>query len=145
MIKKLNLGCAFNKIDGFINIDKSRKSYADKIIDLEKPRCLKEFKDNSIEEIVSIHILEHIKNIIPLMNECYRVLKKGGKMLIIVPIGEGMFADPTHCRFFSKLSFRYYCNYPLSEIYGIKTHFKEIGNKFIDNEDGGVLNVILEK
>jgi len=142
---KINLCCGLNRIDGFVNIDKSRKSKADKIIDLEKPRCLKLFKDNSVEEILAIHSLEHIYNIIPLMNECYRVLKKGGKMLIIVPQGDGQDCDPSHCRRFNKLSWRYYCNYPLSEIYGIKTHFKEIENKFVDNVDGGVLNVILEK
>ena len=144
-MKKLNLGCAFNRIDGFINIDKSKDSYADKIIDLDKPRCLKSFKDNSIKEIVAVHILEHINNIIPLMNECYRVLKKGGIMIIGVPQGIGTWADPTHVRAFSNISFRYYCDYPFSKIYGITTHFKEIANQFTDNEDGGVLNVILEK
>jgi SAM-dependent methyltransferase len=140
---KINLGSGFRKLEGYINIDKSEKAYADYILDLEKG--LLPLSDNSAEEILATHILEHIQNIIPLMNECFRVLKDGGRMIIEVPQNEGTWADPTHVRAFSKLSFRYYCGYPFSEIYGITAKFKLISQDFIDNPDGGVLRVILEK
>ena len=140
---KLNIGSGLNYRIGYVNIDKSKKAKADLFLDLEKGRL--PYKDNSVEEIIATHVLEHIQNIIPLMNECYRVLKKEGRMFIEVPQNEGIFADPTHVRGFSNLSFRYYCGYPFSEIYGIKCNFKEIQNIFINNQDGGVLQVILEK
>lgn len=143
MQKKLNIGCGNNPLVGYINIDKSKKSKADKIIDLEKGKL--PYKTNSISEIIAFHVLEHIQNIIPLMNECYRVLSTNGRIYIQVPQGDGMDCDPTHVRRFNKLSFRYYCGYPLSEIYGIKCKFKEIKCSFINNADGGVLYVILEK
>lgn len=141
--KSLNLGCGHNYLPGFINIDKSKFARCDKRIDLEKGHL--PFKDKTIELIVATHLLEHIKNIIPLMNECYRVLKDTGEIHIIVPQNEGTWADPTHCRAFSRLSFRYYCGYPFSEIYGIKTNFTQVSCEFINNRDGGILSVILRK
>ena len=143
----LNIGCGLNRIEitkeiKVINIDKSKYSKADKYLDLEKKLP---FKTDSIDCIYAIHVLEHIENIIGLMNECYRVLKKKGIMMIEVPQGDGIWADPTHKKAFSKLSFRYYCDYPLSQIYGIKCKFKQTLQEFINNADGGVLRIVLEK
>jgi predicted SAM-dependent methyltransferase len=143
MIIKLNLGAGRGYMPGFVNIDKSKEAHPDLKLDLEKGKL--PYKDNSVDEIVATHFLEHIQNIIPLMNECYRVLKEGKQMIIEVPQNDGCWCDPTHVRIFNKLSWRYYCNYPLSEIYGITAKFKLIKNEFIDNEDGGILSVVLEK
>jgi len=64
-----------------------------------------------IAEIHANQFFEHIKNIIPLMNDCYRVLEPGGFMNIGVPyyLGPDSCGDPTHVRQFSENSFRYYC------------------------------------
>ena len=140
---KINLGCAYNKMESCINIDKSKLVNPDLVLDLEEGKL--PFEDNSVEQIFAIHILEHIKNIIPLMNECYRVLQKGGFMKITVPQNEGTWADPTHVRAFSKLSFRYYCGYGFERIYGITCVFEQIKCEFIPNEDGGILEVVLRK
>jgi len=138
---KLNLGSGLRKLEGYVNIDKSLNASPDDVINLEEGFI----PYGGVDEILATHILEHIQNIIPLMNECFRVLKDGGRMIIEVPQNEGTWADPTHVRAFSKLSFRYYCGYPFSEIYGITAKFKLISQDFIDNPDGGVLRVILEK
>lgn len=146
----LNLGSGFDykisdNIIKWINIDNSRYFKADLYINLDNKKLKLPFNDNSVDIIISQHILEHIKQIIQLINELYRMLKKGGQIIIIVPQGLGQDCDPTHVRRFNKLSWRYFCDYPLSECYGIKTHFKIIQNEFQDNQDGGQLNVILEK
>lgn len=63
------------------------------------------FPDNSIESIISHHCLEHIGNgFIRLMDECFRILKPGGKFRIIVPLFPSFAAvnDPDHKRFFTK-------------------------------------------
>ena len=141
---KINLGSGFRYLEGYINIDKTNKFFKiDLELDLELGKL--PFDDNSVEIIEATHILEHINNLIPLMNECYRILEKKGIMHIQVPQGIGMVADPTHVRLFSPLSFRYYCGYPYSEAYGITCQFKVIKMIFENNEDGGVLDVILEK
>ena len=64
-----------------------------------------------IAEIHASQFFEHIRNIIPLMNDCYRVLVPGGFMNIHVPyyLGPDAWSDPTHVRAFSENSFRYYC------------------------------------
>lgn len=139
----LNLGCGFRHIKEGVNVDINKIVNPDVVVDLEDGKL--PFEDNTFKEVYAFHILEHIKNLIPLMNEIYRVMKIGGKLLIKVPQNEGIWADPTHVRGFSKLSWRYYCDYPFAELYGIKTHFKEIHNNFIYNDDGGELHVVLKK
>jgi len=140
---KLNLGCGLNKHSEFINIDYSKSANPDLILDLEKEKF--PYEENSVSLIHASHILEHIENIIPLINECYRVLMPKAKMIIEVPQGDGTWADPTHKRAFSKLSFRYYCGYPLSEIYGITAKFEQLECIFSENPDGGSLMVVLQK
>jgi len=140
---KLNLGCGNKKMYEYINIDKSKFANPDLVLDLEEGKL--PYEDESISGIVATHILEHIQNIIPLMNECYRVLKKGGYMRIVVPQNEGIWADPTHVRAFSNLSFRYYCGYAFGDIYGITCRFEQVDSDFVDNEDGGELNITLKK
>lgn len=130
-------------MQGYINIDISQKSKADLILDLEKGKL--PYKDNSIDEIWATQFLEHIRNLIPLMNECYRVLALKGMFHIIVPQGEGIWADPTHVRGFSKLSYRYFCGYGYPELYGITCKFKLVLQNYVNNEDGGILKIVLSK
>lgn len=101
---RLNLGCGFDYIYGFENIDKQAKK-VDLRLDLE---CAKlPYKNNSIEIIKASHILEHIQNYILLMREIHRILIPGGVLYIRVPDREcdAAYADPTHVRFFTPASF----------------------------------------
>lgn len=104
---KLNLGCGRNKLKGYINCDVSSDVKPDKVVDLEKKLP---FKDNSVDEILAGHVLEHIKNFVPLMHEVYRVCKREAKIRIKVPFYSawGWFNDPTHMRFFSPFTFDYF-------------------------------------
>jgi SAM-dependent methyltransferase len=101
---KLNLGCGKDRIEGYINCDISKEVNPDKIVDLEKKLP---FKDNSIDEIITYHTLEHIKNFIPLMEEIYRILKNDGILKVRAPYFAypGAFQDPTHVRFFTLRTF----------------------------------------
>lgn len=140
---KLNLGCGMRYTQGYVNIDISEKVKADLILDLEDGKL--PYKDNSVDEIQAKHLLEHIRNLIPLMNECYRVLARKGMFHIVVPQGEGIWADPTHVRGFSELSCRYFCGYGYPELCGITCKFRFISQNYINNEDGGVLEIALSK
>jgi len=104
---RLHLGCGRNKLKGYLNCDISSEVKPNKVIDLEKKLP---FKDNSIDEILAEHVLEHIRNFVPLMHEFYRVCKKGSKIKIKVPFYSawGQFSDPTHVRFFSPFTFDYF-------------------------------------
>lgn len=94
---KLNFGCGQIKIEGYINVDLYAQE-ADLKVDLfvfPLP-----WKDNEISEIFASHFVEHIKGSIrwPFFDECWRILKPGGMMKIVVPNfkSERAYGDCTH-------------------------------------------------
>lgn len=48
---------------------------------------LKQFADRSVDEIYASHVLEHVPQgaVPPTLAGLYRVLKKGGRLMIAVP------------------------------------------------------------
>lgn len=105
---KVNLGCGFEKKEGWIGLDKG--NYGQEIIrDMKNglPFC-----DNSCSELYCDQVLEHIQlneDFIFIMNECLRVLKPQGRFKIQVPHWDSftMKKDPTHCRNFDEQTFTY--------------------------------------
>lgn len=76
------------------------------------PEARLPFPDNSIESIITHHFFEHLRDgFIPLMDECYRVLKPGGVLRIIVPLfpSNAAVADPDHKRYFMEGSWEMFC------------------------------------
>ncbi len=43
------------------------------------------FKSNFFDRVIAIHVLEHLPNLPKTINEVYRVLKKKGEFLIVIP------------------------------------------------------------
>lgn len=107
-VTKLNIGCGRKIYQDFVNVDKQSLSGVDMMWNLEKTPL--PFDDNSISEIVAEHVLEHITNFVPLMEELHRICRPGALIKICVPYFkyEGAFRDPTHVRFFSERSFDYF-------------------------------------
>jgi len=54
------------------------------------------FVDNSIDGIISIAVLEHVKDPFRCADEMIRVLKPGGKLYCVVPFLQPMHAYPNH-------------------------------------------------
>ena len=104
---KLNLGCGHDKLEGYINCDISPMVKPDMLLDLENKLP---FDDNSVDEILTSHVLEHINNFVQLMQEIYRVSKPGTLIKIKAPFytGWGQYNDPTHVRFFTPFTFQYF-------------------------------------
>lgn len=98
---KLNLGCGYNKLEGYVNVDKDPKCLPDILADVE---ISLPFKDNSIDEIVLNHVLEHLgqttEAYFNVWKEMYRVLKDGAMVLITVPHHnhDNFHHDATHVR-----------------------------------------------
>ncbi len=47
--------------------------------------CLLPFRDNSLDYVVSCHVLEHVANPVAALAEWYRVLRPGGIIYMVVP------------------------------------------------------------
>jgi len=65
------------------------------------------FADDYFDCIITSHTLEHIRNLLPLMQDCYRAAKHDALFYVRVPfaLSEGQFSDPTHVRFFVPSTF----------------------------------------
>lgn len=107
---KLNLGCGHDLRKGHINIDRTKEHGADIATDFESPACLQMFDTDSVDYIHAAHLLEHLHNILPFMQECWRVAKPNAVMEIWVPYGSSDDADedPTHVRRFFLNSCEYF-------------------------------------
>jgi len=104
---KLNLGCGNRPYVGYINVDKLALPGVQVLCDLEKTPL--PFSTDSISEINCEHILEHVVNFLPLMEEIHRISKPEAMIHVLAPYYryEGAYRDPTHVRFFTEHSFDY--------------------------------------
>ena len=88
-MKKLNLGCGDKILPGYINVDVAEARLGKKPDVLCDLRKLTPFEDQSVDEILSVHVVEHFWRweVVDILKEWVRVLKPGGK-LVIVGIGK---------------------------------------------------------
>jgi len=107
---KLNLGCGKDIKKSWINLDIKKYPGVDIIHDLNTYPY--PFSDNYADFILMKHVLEHLDNIVKVMEEIYRILKPNGKVEIIVPYykHKNAFTDPTHKHFFTEDSMNFLIN-----------------------------------
>lgn len=123
-MNKLNLGSGndYRLSDSdkrYINLDNSENVKTDIVCDVTKEKL--PFPDNHFDEIIAIDFFEHILYPIPVLNECYRVIKKDGILEIEVPKGmsDDYLKDPTHVRPFIAETFDYFTNETICTHYGV--------------------------
>lgn len=92
----LDLGCGNRKKEGCIGIDISPHSQADVIHDLNQFPY--PFKANSFDIIYAFDCLEHLDNVVRVMEELYRISKPGAQIFISVPhfSSHNFYTDLTH-------------------------------------------------
>lgn len=64
------------------------------------------FEDSSYDTVVLDNVLEHIMDPTPLLNECARVLKRNGILIILVPGQKGFKRDADHKKFYDHNALR---------------------------------------
>jgi SAM-dependent methyltransferase len=109
--KKLNIGCGRSVLPGWINLDAAALPGVDIVYDLE--RCAQvalPLDDESIDEFLLSHVIEHLHNTLPLMQELHRLAKAGAKATVRLPHGasDDAWEDPTHVRSYFPACFDYY-------------------------------------
>jgi SAM-dependent methyltransferase len=99
---KLNLGCGSKILENYINLDKFDYYNPNVVHDLEVTPY--PFEDNSVDEILMSHILEHVGQAPDIFNniikELYRICKNKSIIDIKVPHPrhDDFLSDPTHVR-----------------------------------------------
>lgn len=105
---KLNLGCGAKKIEGFIGVD----IIVTPATDIEHNLNIfpYPFDENSVDEVVVDNTLEHLDDVIKVMEEIHRICINGAKVKVFVPYfkSNSAFTDPTHKHFFTETSFKYF-------------------------------------
>ena len=139
---KLNLGCGQRKIDGFIGVDSNLNVTADIAHDLNKFPY--PFADNSVDEIIMDHVLEHLNDPIKIIIELYRISKDGAKIKIKAPHFSCNWLHPGHKSAISTMLFDYF-NPESNDYYGrcnFKVLKKELHWLRPRNNHGKIANTI---
>jgi SAM-dependent methyltransferase len=144
----LDVGCGQNKFAGAIGIDSNPRSHADVIHDLglfPYP-----FDRDEFDEVICRHVIEHVPDVLGLINELHRITKSGGRLKIVTPhySNPDWATDPTHRNHFNSYSFTCFVKdktpfpfYTEAELRPIKTHvslanlWRALGLEFVVNLD----------
>jgi len=96
---RLNLGCGRDVRDGWVNIDCAPLPGVDHVVDFDGKPVLP-FDDDSVTHSEGSHVIEHLRDPLPLMAELWRVTRPGGTAVFRCPYGSTDDADedPTHVR-----------------------------------------------
>ncbi len=104
----LDLGCGLRKRPGAIGIDVNPRSQADVVHDLN--RFPYPFPRNHFDEIYCDNVIEHLDDVVKVIEELHRIAKPSAIVTIVVPFFPHRYAntDPTHRHFFGLHSFDYF-------------------------------------
>jgi SAM-dependent methyltransferase len=122
----LDIGCGINKFPGAIGLDRNLNTRADVIADLDHfPYPL---QDNSFREVRAVHVIEHVGDVIRMMEEVHRLLAPGGRAFIATPhyTDFSSFCDPTHRWHLNSYSLRYFGEDNAGYGYYSQARFREI-------------------
>jgi SAM-dependent methyltransferase len=101
----LNLGCGDFKKEGYINLDFNKNFNPDVVHDLNKFPY--PFQANEFDLVEAYQCLEHLNNLVRVMEEIYRITKNKARIIIEVPHYQSPSAwcSATHKQQFSHTTF----------------------------------------
>jgi SAM-dependent methyltransferase len=104
----LHLGCGPQKHPGSIGVDRNPRSAADVLCDLNQRAY--PFADDTFDLILCEHVLEHLDDVIAVMEEIHRVGRPSATVIVRVPHFSSVYyySDPTHRHPFALHSFDYF-------------------------------------
>ncbi|MEN3364703.1 MAG: hypothetical protein V7606_1977 [Burkholderiales bacterium] len=112
-LRVLDVGCGGRKqYLGAIGVDRYPHAGVDVVAELEQGLPV---ADRIFDHVFAVHFLEHVHELLPLLNELHRVLRPEGVLHVMVPhhASVNAWADPTHVRYFHAQTFKFLCRpYP---------------------------------
>jgi len=105
---KLNLGCGKQPREGWVNLDACDLPGVDVVCQWGREPL--PFGDDTVEEARAEHVLEHLAEALPAMQELWRVAAPGALFTVTVPHGgsDGAWENPTHVRPYFPDSFQFF-------------------------------------
>lgn len=96
------------------------------------------FENNSYDEIVALHLVEHLQSLIQFMDESWRILAPGGALYLTTPEAGSNYdlthSDPTHVRCYRKHSFINYFSRSEAPKFGYTNNYWSILDiRVVDN------------
>jgi len=107
---QLNLGCGFDRREGYLNVDSWSECSPDLLLDLETYPW--PFESSSITRVLARHVLEHLGADLgtfrSLWRELYRIAAPNRVIEIHLPYykSSDYWSDPTHVRVYTPLTFK---------------------------------------
>jgi SAM-dependent methyltransferase len=108
-LRTLDIGCGATKQKATsYGVDMYPAESVDVLADL---RVGLPFADRSVDRVYAVHVLEHLVDLVSVMNELHRILADDGALHVLSPDWRavGAVADPTHVRFFDVQTFKWFC------------------------------------
>src|SRR3989344_8190687 len=143
-INKLNLGAGKDIKKDFINLDSLQLPGIDVVHNLDYFPY--PFKDNTFSYIYCDNVLEHLKELIRVMEDLHRICKNDAEIEIIVPYFASFnaYKDPTHKTFFTFETFEYFTDDHNYNFY-TKSRFKIVYRKLMFSKRLKLLEIIMNK
>jgi SAM-dependent methyltransferase len=94
----IDIGCGDRKYPGSLGIDIAPLKGVDLLADIGRGLPL---RDSSVDAVHASHVLEHIDDLVGLINEVWRVCRPGARFYVTVPHATSSYMtwrDPTHRR-----------------------------------------------
>lgn len=117
--KCLNVGSgvdykASDEKEHWVNVDANPATEPDLVCRAEE--LSSNFEPDTFDEVHLIHVWEHCKDLLKVMEEIWAVMKPGGKLVVVTPdwTNEQAFADPTHEHVITPTTYAFIC-YPIYE------------------------------
>ena len=108
---KIDLGSGGCRQEGFLGIDRYPLEGVDVVADLNETFPL---ANDSVDLLFASHSLEHLKDLISVVREIYRVCKHGAQVCIVAPYFEQKLnlANPYHICAFNEHTPRFWTDFP---------------------------------
>lgn len=105
---RLNLGSGLMRMEGFVNVDRRALPGVDVVHDLDQHPW--PFEDHCADRIVALDVFEHLDDVVGAMDECWRIMVRGGQLTIRgpAPDSENLWVDVSHRRAFIEHSFDHF-------------------------------------